>query len=656
MALETGVRIGKYEIGRKLGQGGFGILYAARDTDLGRDIAIKFLRPEHALRPQIVQRFLQEARATARISHPGIVTVYDSGEVSGTNTRADGTVYIAMELLAGNTLAHRLKHSGTMPYRMALGYARQLATALGAAHAAGIVHRDLKPQNVFLVRDPAVLGGERLKVLDFGIAKLVDEMGSAINTQSMLMLGTPMYMSPEQCKSSARVDARSDIYSLGCILFEMVCGKAPFEGDSGELIAKHQLVAPPSAREVNPALPIVLDQLITSMLAKNPDDRPPTMATVLDVLSECEDRSVEPPTRPDQTPLPPDPPPTVVEDRVAPERLSKRTLVAIGAAAAIAIGVAIGIYSAGGDKTTPSPVVREAKRVEAVDNAEGVKDLKLVCLQAQVEKRWSDLHVCGEKLATLDGDEGGRFIVLAEAESENERALTKLQDAIRDKDLVAAKAALDQIEPESVFYALAQSLYAGAQPNAPTVVVVTKPAKPVEKSSCDADRFRDEGLALMKAGNYAQATGAFEAALECHPDQFVEKLAFTAACHAKHETKARAHYAKLTPSQRTEVVGVCMRNKIAFDKAETKAPAYCDAEELKDSAMEQINLGQHTAALAKLEASLDCKRDSYVTQLAFMESCASRNTAKAKLYYKRLTGAQQSKFAMMCIRNKVDYQ
>jgi serine/threonine protein kinase/tetratricopeptide (TPR) repeat protein len=670
MAFESGVRIGRYEIGRKLGQGGFGILYAARDTELGRDIAIKFLRPEHALRPQVVQRFLQEARATARISHPGIVTVHESGEVTGTNTRADGTVYIAMELLSGNTLAHRLKQSGTMPYRMALGYCRQLASALGAAHAAGIVHRDLKPQNVFLVADPALLGGERLKVLDFGIAKLIDDMGSAINTQSMLMLGTPMYMSPEQCRSSARADARSDIYSLGCILFEMVCGKTPFEGDSGELIAKHQLVPPPSARDVNPALPIVLDQLINSMLAKNPDERPPTMASVLDVLEDCEERSVEPPTRPDHSPLPEDsiePPSsaTLSDEQVAKaERVRQRGArmpLAIGAAAAVAIGIGVGFYSAhDGD----NPQSSAASNTKAASNAAAVeteKDLKLVCLEAQLEKRWADLHSCGEKLVTLGSSDGGKFVVLAEAESDNEAALTRLQDAIRDKDMAAAKTALDEIEAESVFYALAQSLYAGVQqPNAPPVVV----AKPKVESKCNADRFRDDGLAFMRAGKHVEALGAFEASLECQQDQFVEKLTFVAACSAKHETKARAHYAKLTPAQRAQSVGVCTRNKISFAKqpapevAKTAphAPASCDPDALKEEGMQNINLGQHAAALAKFEASLRCQRDPYVTQLAFMESCASANSSKAKQYYKLLTAAQQAKFAQMCVRMKIDYQ
>ena len=277
MALEAGIRVGKYLVGRKLGQGGFGILHVARDVDLDRDVAIKFLRPEHAFRPQVVQRFVQEARAAARIDHPGIVTVYECGEVAGTNTRADGTVYIAMELLTGETLATRRKREGRLPIPIAIGMTRQIASGLAAAHRSGIVHRDLKPQNLMLVADAAVIGGERVKILDFGVAKLADGFGTNVQTHSMLMLGTPMYMSPEQCKSSAKVDARADIYSLGCILFELVCGRPPFDGDSGELIAKHQLVAPPTPRSVIADLPAALDALISAMLAKATDDRPQTI-------------------------------------------------------------------------------------------------------------------------------------------------------------------------------------------------------------------------------------------------------------------------------------------------------------------------------------------------------------------------------------------
>jgi serine/threonine protein kinase len=608
MALETGVRIGKYEIGRKLGQGGFAILYAARDHELGRDIAIKFLRPEHVFRPQVLQRFLQEARAAARINHPGIVTVFESGEVTGTNTRADGTVFIAMELLGGTTLAHRLKQSGTMPYRLALGFCRQLATALAAAHASGIVHRDLKPQNIFLVPDAAVLGGERVKVLDFGIAKLVDDMGSALNTQSMLMLGTPMYMSPEQCKSSARVDARSDIYSLGCILFEMVCGNTPFAGDSGELIAKHQLVDPPSARQVNPALPIVLDQLITSMLAKNPDDRPQTMAAVLDVLEECDYRSVEPPTMPDHVPLrdttdQPTPSTTTLSEAAAKPKPARTKLwLAIAAPVLVVIGIAVGFYAAPGD-SKPAPVAAAPQQPPS----ERAKDLKLVCLQAQLEKRWDALHSCGEQLAPIESDEGGKFVVMAEAERDNEAALRRLQDALRKTDREAAKTALDEIEEASVYYALAKSLYAGAPVPAPAPPVVALSSQPEETAPPEEPKPAPQKSSSRKERELAPP-------LRKEPKKTAE------------------------PARRAETL------------------VECDANGLKEEGMQNINMGQHAAALAKFEASLRCRKDPYVIQLAFMESCASSNSPKAKTYYKQMTAAQQAKFGQMCIRNKVAFE
>ncbi len=155
-----------------------------------------------------------------------------------------------------------------------------MAAALEAAHRVGIVHRDLKPDNIFLVSDPAVRGGERIKVLDFGIAKLQRQASSGMATQSMMVFGTPRYMSPEQCKSAANVDHRSDIYTLGAILFELVTGQPPFAGEPGELIAQHLLVPPPIASSIAPGVPPELDKLISALLAKSPEARPQTMARV----------------------------------------------------------------------------------------------------------------------------------------------------------------------------------------------------------------------------------------------------------------------------------------------------------------------------------------------------------------------------------------
>ncbi len=278
--LSPGLQIGKYLLGRKLGQGGFGVVFLAHDSSLDREVALKFLNPEHTASPQILQRFLQEARSAAKIAHPGIVTVYECGQVTDTKTAADGTAFIAMELLVGESLTDRLARSGRLAPTEAMEISRQVASALEAAHRAGIVHRDLKPDNIFLVQDPAVFNGERVKVLDFGIAKLGRTASSSVQTQSMMVFGTPRYMSPEQCKSAAHVDFRSDIYTLGCILYELVCGKPPFAGAPGELIACHVLVDPPLVTATVPDVPPALAELISTMLAKEPDDRPPTMAAV----------------------------------------------------------------------------------------------------------------------------------------------------------------------------------------------------------------------------------------------------------------------------------------------------------------------------------------------------------------------------------------
>ncbi len=280
------MQIGRYQLGKKLGSGGFGVVFRAHDTSLDREVALKFLHAEHTATPQMLSRFLQEARSAAKIAHPGIVTVYECGQIAGTGGAADGSAYIAMELLQGESLTDRLARCGRLDPPAAMEIVRQVAAALEAAHRAGIVHRDLKPDNIFLVPDSAVQNGERIKVLDFGIAKL-SRAASGVETQSMTVFGTPRYMSPEQCKSAANVDHRSDIYTLGCILFELVCGKPPFAGAAGELIAQHVLVDPPTADSIDDSLPPTLVQLISELLEKEPDDRPQTMAAVIRALEKA---------------------------------------------------------------------------------------------------------------------------------------------------------------------------------------------------------------------------------------------------------------------------------------------------------------------------------------------------------------------------------
>src|SRR5689334_11973766 len=232
-AMLEGTQIGQYRVLRRIGSGGMGAVFLAEHVLLGRRAAIKQLLPAFSAQRDVVERFFNEARAATAVRDPGIVQVYDYG------VHVDGTAYIVMELLEGETLCARITRLGRIAPVDTLRIIRQTATALAAAHDAEIVHRDLKPENVFLVSDPEAQAGERPKILDFGIAKLTSPNEHA-RTHTDAVMGTPVYMSPEQCRGAGFVDHRSDIYSLGCVTFHMLTGRPPFDGDaSGDLIVAH---------------------------------------------------------------------------------------------------------------------------------------------------------------------------------------------------------------------------------------------------------------------------------------------------------------------------------------------------------------------------------------------------------------------------------
>ncbi|HWN69802.1 MAG TPA: serine/threonine-protein kinase [Haliangium sp.] len=262
-----GQTLGNFRIIEKMSEGGMGQLYLARHVSMDRRAVVKVLRA-HLLEDEVVvRRFLNEANAAAMIGHPGIVYVMDVGRLES------GSPYILMEYLEGMSLAQRLEN-GALDIPTALSIARQIADALSAAHDKGIVHRDLKPGNIFLTRDTSMTGAERVKILDFGIAKLLVQGHDSVATHTDIILGTPLYMSPEQCDGARTVDYRSDFYSLGVILFEMVCGRTPFEpAGAGTLIAAHLLKVPPSPRSIQPSIPAELDALIMRLLAKMPEQR-----------------------------------------------------------------------------------------------------------------------------------------------------------------------------------------------------------------------------------------------------------------------------------------------------------------------------------------------------------------------------------------------
>lgn len=258
------------------------MVYVAEHELIGKRAAIKVLLPELSREAAVVRRFFNEARAATQVRHPGIVEVFDFGYAD------DGSAFIIMELLHGESLATRLRRMGRLPLDMCLRLVQQMAGALGAAHATGIVHRDLKPDNIFIVRDPDVTGGERAKVLDFGIAKLAGDMSAEeLKTRTGAVIGTPRYMAPEQCRGAREVDLRADLYALGCIFYEMLCGQPPFlEKGIGDLFAAHMFWPPPPPTSLEPSIPSGVEAVLLCLLAKEPDQRFPTAQAFLNALEQ----------------------------------------------------------------------------------------------------------------------------------------------------------------------------------------------------------------------------------------------------------------------------------------------------------------------------------------------------------------------------------
>jgi eukaryotic-like serine/threonine-protein kinase len=270
-----GETIGNYVVIAKLGQGGMGEVYLARHPRIGRQVALKILHAELSADKRVVERLFDEALATNLVKHPGIVEIFDCGF-------HQDRAYLIMERLEGESLGSRLGRAGRLAPGEARAIAAQMAAPLGAAHQHGIVHRDLKPDNVFLLKQGPP--GVAVKILDFGIAKLT-RLASPSHTDSKMLLGSPAYMSPEQCAGAKAVDARTDIYALGCILFEMVTRRRVFDyPGAGQHIAAHQTEEPIDPVALVPAVGRPLGDLILRMLAKRPQDRPQTMEDVARLL------------------------------------------------------------------------------------------------------------------------------------------------------------------------------------------------------------------------------------------------------------------------------------------------------------------------------------------------------------------------------------
>ena len=288
---------GRYRLTARLGSGGMADVYLAEDVRLGREVAVKVLRTPFADDDEFVERFRIEAQAAALLNHPNIVTVHDRGH-------DDGQWYLVMEYVRGETLRQRLQREGRLAPEEAASIACDLLAALQAAHERHIVHRDVTSQNVLLSDDG------RVKVADFGIARI----GASALTRSGMMMGTSHYLSPEQARGLP-ADERSDIYGAGVVLFEMLTGRVPFAADSDVAVAlKHVNEAPPRPRDLEPAIPRAVEQVVLQALAKDPDQRFQTAAAFSAALRASISAA---PVEAD-TPAVAAPPPTVVETATAP--------------------------------------------------------------------------------------------------------------------------------------------------------------------------------------------------------------------------------------------------------------------------------------------------------------------------------------------------
>ena len=257
----------KYRIDELVGRGGMGVVYRAEHVHIGKPVAIKVLTKGHAPGSPALRRFMREARAAGSIGHPNIVEVFDLGHLE------DGTPYIVMELLTGETLAERLKITGALPVPHVVRIAKEILGALAAAHRKGIIHRDMKPENVFLVRREAEQR-ETAKILDFGISKNLISADTLSLTSTGAVVGTPYYLSPEQARGERDIDHRVDIWSLGVLLYEAVTGVVPFNADNyNALMIKilHDRPTPPSA--FRPMIPAAIEAVILKALAHQPAQR-----------------------------------------------------------------------------------------------------------------------------------------------------------------------------------------------------------------------------------------------------------------------------------------------------------------------------------------------------------------------------------------------
>ncbi|MGE0547907.1 MAG: protein kinase [Kofleriaceae bacterium] len=271
-----GQTIGNFRVISRLGRGGMGEVFLGEHVSIQTRVAIKVMHPSVSSETDQVQRFFNEARVVARIRHAGVVKIFDVGF-------HDDSAYLVMELLEGELLSDRIARRPLSVAEIS-DFGRQIASTLAATHSAGVIHRDLKPENIYVIVDEDLPGRERIKVLDFGVAKLSGTLAGA-NPKTIGLFGTPCYMAPEQFGDASKVDWRADAYSLGCVVFEMACGQPPFDVKTvADAYVQHTQSPAPAASTIAPHVSPALDALIARLLAKQPALRPGSMREIAEAF------------------------------------------------------------------------------------------------------------------------------------------------------------------------------------------------------------------------------------------------------------------------------------------------------------------------------------------------------------------------------------
>jgi serine/threonine-protein kinase len=388
------VLYGQFEVQDECGQGAMGTVYRAHQRTIDRIVAIKILRRELLQEPGVVRRFVREARAAAKLSHPNIVAVHLVGETD------DGVPFLVMEYVDGVSLEALCQKDGRQSPARTIALGRQIATALAEAHHAGIVHRDLKPANILVSAHARV--PDLVKVLDFGIAKIVDRSGGESQvTRDGMIFGTPHYIAPEQASGEA-IDARADLYALGVILFRLTTGRLPFEGGAGmQVVLRHLREPPPRPRDLEPSIPEPLESLILSCLAKDRSERPASAEALLSELEWIEaalpNLPVEPATHGATARMKsaPEEPPAGELAAPSPWRRRALSLLGGGLAAALVVGTLAGLLIA----RARHPAPRVAAPARAASQAALVPVLAAV--RPLVSRPLVDEHVTRQGGLTL---------------------------------------------------------------------------------------------------------------------------------------------------------------------------------------------------------------------------------------------------------------